>query len=121
MSDIEIREKKPSMDYPDNSLLEAVAKIDCEPQVKSQLMENLNNWKEKKGFPLVKYNREYVRVLLELFLLEERNISRQVRFRRRRDQCDFNLAGCMFPGYSDPDRLSQCRPPAFRASTRSHR
>ena len=67
------------MDCPDNSLLEAVAKIDCEPQVKSQLVENLNNWKEKKGFALVKYNREYVKVLLQLFLLEDRQISRQVR------------------------------------------
>lgn len=66
------------LEYPDKSLLEAVAKTDCEPQVKSQLLENLSKWKEKRGFALVKYNREYVKILLELFLLEDRHISRQV-------------------------------------------
>ena len=67
------------MDYPDHSLLDAVAKTDCESQVKSQLLESLSKWKERRGFALVKYNREYVKILLELFLLEDRNISRQVR------------------------------------------
>ena len=67
------------MEYPDNSLMEAVAKSDCEPQVRSQLLEILSKWKEKRGFALVKYNREYVKILLELFLLEDRNISTQVR------------------------------------------
>ena len=66
------------MEYPDNSLMEAVAKTDCEPEVRSQLLEILNKWKEKRGFALVKYNREYVKILLELFLLEDRNTSRQV-------------------------------------------
>ena len=66
------------MDYPDHSLLDAVAKTDCESQVKSQLLESLSKWKERRGFALVKYNREYVKILLELFLLEDRNISRQV-------------------------------------------
>ena len=67
------------LEYPDKSLLEAVARTDCEPQVKSQLLENLRMWKERRGFALVKYNREYVKILLELFLLEDRHISRQVR------------------------------------------
>ena len=67
------------MDYPDHSLLDAVAKTDCESQVKSQLLESLGNWKERRGFALVKYNREYVKILLQLFLLEDRHISRQVR------------------------------------------
>ena len=76
------------MDYPDHSLLEAVDKIDCEPQVKSQLLENLSKWKERRGFALVKYNREYVKILLELFLLEDRHISRQVREEGLTIHCD---------------------------------
>ena len=95
------------MDYPDSSLLEAVAKIDCEPQVKTQLLENLNQWKEKRGFALVKYNREYVKILLQLFLLEDRHISRQVRGGEGWLECDVRPR-FMFPGGSNPDRLSQC-------------
>ena len=95
------------MDYPDSSLLEAVAKIDCEPQVKTQLLESLNQWKEKRGFALVKYNREYVKILLQLFLLEDRHISRQVSGGQCWLECDVRPR-FMFPGCSNPDRLSQC-------------
>ena len=76
---LQTRVIKLSMDYPDNTFLEALGKINYEPQLKSQLLENLNKWNEKRGFALVKYNREYVKILLELLLLEDKHISRQVR------------------------------------------
>ena len=67
------------MDYPDKSLLEAVtAKANCEPEVKVKLVELLRKWREKKGFQLAKFNKEYVKILLELFLLEDRLVSRQI-------------------------------------------
>ena len=57
------------MEYPNSSLLDAIkSKTDCEPEMKTKLLEHLSKWKEKRGFALVKYNREYVKILLELFL-----------------------------------------------------
>ena len=67
------------MEYPNSSLLDAIkSKTDCEPEMKTKLLEHLSKWKEKKGFELTKYNKEYVRILLELFLLENRLVSGQV-------------------------------------------
>ena len=69
-----------TMEYPDKSVLEAIkSKTECEPEIKTKLLEHLSKWKEKKGFQLMKCNKEYVRILLELFLLEDRALSGQVR------------------------------------------
>ena len=47
----------------------------CEENVKTKLVELV---KQKQGFKLQKYNRESLRILLELFLLNDISVSKQV-------------------------------------------
>lgn len=46
--------------------------------IKTQLLQLLQNWNEEKGFKLQKLNKENIRLLLELFLLKDKKTSRQV-------------------------------------------
>ena len=47
----------------------------CDENVKTKLVELLD---QKQGFKLQKYNRENLRILLELFLLNNSSVSKQV-------------------------------------------
>ena len=47
----------------------------CDENVKTKLVELLD---QKQGFKLQKYNRENLRILLELFLLNDISVSKQV-------------------------------------------
>ena len=70
------------------------AKTDCESKVKNELVQLLNNWKETPGFQLTKYNKEYVRILLEHYLLEDRETSNQVsQVLRDCLHCEANVSG----------------------------
>ena len=60
-------------------LKEAIRKYQaegCEESVKTKLVELVE---QKQGFKLQKYNRENLTILLELFLLNDISVSKQVR------------------------------------------
>ena len=51
----------------------------CEESVKTKLVELVE---QKQGFKLQKYNRENLRILLELFLINDISVSKQVRIQK---------------------------------------
>lgn len=62
------------------ALCDALINSDCESAVKSRLFNILNNWEETKGFKLCESNKDMVKVLIQLYMVNEHNVSKQVRF-----------------------------------------
>ena len=60
------------------ALCYALINSDCESAVKSRLFNILNNWEERKGFKLCESNKDMVKVLIQLYLVNDTNISKQV-------------------------------------------
>ena len=60
------------------ALCDALINSDCDSAVKSRLFNILNNWEESKGFKLCDSNKDLVRSLIELFLLNNPSVSKQV-------------------------------------------
>jgi len=60
------------------SICDALANSECDEASKSRLFNIFNNWEETKGFKLCESNKDLIRVLLELFLLNNTNVSKQV-------------------------------------------
>ena len=50
----------------------------CDVNVKNKLLELLSNWNQTKGFKLEKANKEFIDVLLRLFLLQDSSVSSQI-------------------------------------------
>ena len=62
------------------ALCDALINSDCESAVKSRLFNILNNWEETKGFKLCESNKDMVKVLIQLYMVNETNVSKQVGF-----------------------------------------
>jgi len=60
------------------ALCDALINSDCDAAVKSRLFNILNNWEETKGFKLCESNKDLIKVLIELFLLNNTSVSKQV-------------------------------------------
>jgi len=60
------------------ALCDALINSDCDSAVKSRLFNILNNWEETKGFKLCESNKDMVKVLIQLYLVNETNVSKQV-------------------------------------------
>ena len=60
------------------ALYDALINSDCDPDTKSRLLSNFNNWEETKGFKLCESNKDLIRALIELFLLNNTSVSKQV-------------------------------------------
>ena len=60
------------------ALCDALINSDCESAVKSRLFNILNNWEETKGFKLCESNKDMVKVLIQLYMVNELNVSKQV-------------------------------------------
>ena len=50
----------------------------CDVHVKDKLLELLTNWNQTRGFKLEKANKEFIDVLLRLFLLQDTSVSTQI-------------------------------------------
>ena len=62
------------------ALCDALINSDCDSAVKSRLFNILNNWEVTKGFKLCESNKDMVKVLIQLYLVNETNVSKQVGF-----------------------------------------
>ena len=62
-----------------HNVCEAIGQLeDCDNNVKTKLIDILSKWKESRGFRLEKCNKEFLHILLRMFLLNDTTVSTQV-------------------------------------------